>query len=115
MLHGRGSGAICLPCNVRIVACPSPSLVSWIKPSHGRFKLNVDSSSLGNGLASRGAILRDSLGHLILALSLHYNLLPRIGSSSVSSPFFSPYNPIVLEGILCLDKEGVPSVRSRGF
>lgn len=46
--------------------------VRWNKPDFGEFKLNVDGCFKGNsGNAGGGGILRDHLGHMIMAFTVY--------------------------------------------
>lgn len=50
-----------------------PTLVSWLLPPSGRFKLNADGASRGNPGTSGGAgVLRDATGNLLLAYAFPY-------------------------------------------
>ncbi|KAH0649792.1 hypothetical protein KY284_029704 [Solanum tuberosum] len=47
--------------------------VLWSKPNYGEYKLNVDSCSKGNpGSASGGGILRNHMGHMIMAFTIYF-------------------------------------------
>ncbi|KAL0349756.1 UNVERIFIED_CONTAM: putative ribonuclease H protein [Sesamum radiatum] len=51
------------------------SIVKWIKPDRGWFKLNTDGASKGNpGIAGAGGIIRNHLGQTVLAFQEHLGL-----------------------------------------
>lgn len=48
-------------------------VVAWVKPCRGKYKLNVNGSSLGNpGFAGGGGVIRDHCGQLIVGFATHY-------------------------------------------
>ncbi|KAK4385617.1 putative ribonuclease H protein [Sesamum angolense] len=51
------------------------SIVKWIKPDRGWFKLNTNGASKGNpGVAGAGGIIRNHLGQTVLAFQKHLGL-----------------------------------------
>ncbi|KAK4385662.1 putative ribonuclease H protein [Sesamum angolense] len=51
------------------------SIVKWIKPDRGWFKLNTDGASKGNpGIVGAGGIIRNHLGQTVLAFQEHLGL-----------------------------------------
>lgn len=54
-------------------SCSKMKVVRWLRPGTGRFKINLDGSSLGNlGLSGGGGVLRDHGGSLVAAFLTYF-------------------------------------------